>query len=213
MRNNTKQQNAFTLVEIVIAMTIVTIVSALVMDFFIESLKSTFISEQKNLINQDIRKITQELSDNAKSANYFRLYKSFNTEDRDHTSDALLEGNAGNFLLLVYQEETDPQNPSVRPIEKLVGYFLDSGVGDTGPIKKFEVTFSPAATGNLESLIPSPEQIDSFEEMVHLSQGLANKHLFYNYWNKSIMVNGKIIHGNDAKRVTDTYNFTISPRG
>jgi len=44
-------------------------------------------------------------------------------------------------------------------------------------------------------------------------EGLAKGRLFYLYTENSIMVNGKINHGSDAKQVTNTYNFTISPRG
>jgi len=49
--------------------------------------------------------------------------------------------------------------------------------------------------------------------VIELSRGLADERLFYNFWGRSVMVNGQIHHGNDAKRVTETYNFTISPRG
>jgi len=49
--------------------------------------------------------------------------------------------------------------------------------------------------------------------VVQLSEGLADGRLFYNFKNRTVMINGKIIHGNQAKWVTDTYNFSISPRG
>jgi len=38
--------------------------------------------------------------------------------------------------------------------------------------------------------------------------------LFYNFLDRSIMVRGEIIHrGAVGKRVTNTYNYTVSPRG
>ena len=49
--------------------------------------------------------------------------------------------------------------------------------------------------------------------MLELAKGLANERLFYNYRDHSIVVNGQILHGNAARSVTNTYNFTISPRG
>ena len=48
---------------------------------------------------------------------------------------------------------------------------------------------------------------------MELARGLANESLFSNLRDLTIIVNGEIVHGNNAKRVTDTYNFTISPRG
>jgi hypothetical protein len=51
-----------------------------------------------------------------------------------------------------------------------------------------------------------------------MSKGLANGRLFYNIRSKSVMVNGQIIHRGGLgktryERATNTYNFTISPRG
>lgn len=44
--------------------------------------------------------------------------------------------------------------------------------------------------------------------------GLASGSLgFENFQNRSVLVRLKILHGNQAKRVTNTYNFTITPRG
>ena len=65
----------------------------------------------------------------------------------------------------------------------------------------------------IESLIPAISTVGTHETIVELSEGLADGKLFYNFRERSIMVNGQIYHGNDYKRVTDTYNFTISPRG
>jgi hypothetical protein len=49
--------------------------------------------------------------------------------------------------------------------------------------------------------------------MLNNVNGLSNRYNFYNYQNKSVITRAKIVHGNRAKRVTNTYNFTITPRG
>lgn len=66
---------------------------------------------------------------------------------------------------------------------------------------------------NPERLFPSVSDLSNAAELIEISVGLADGKLFYNHNDQTIMVNGKIIHGNVAKRVTDTYNFSISPRG
>ena len=53
-----------------------------------------------------------------------------------------------------------------------------------------------------------------FDMIVNDLRGLSdNGLLFVNYQNRSALVRAKILHGNQAKRVTNTYNFTITPRG
>jgi hypothetical protein len=50
--------------------------------------------------------------------------------------------------------------------------------------------------------------------VIELSKGLSNGKLFYNYYDRSIMVRGEIIHrGTATRRATNTYNFTVTPRG
>ncbi len=50
--------------------------------------------------------------------------------------------------------------------------------------------------------------------LVNDLQGLAAGSLdFVNFQNRSVLVRMKILHGNQAKRVTNTYNFTVTPRG
>jgi hypothetical protein len=65
----------------------------------------------------------------------------------------------------------------------------------------------------LLSSILTLADFDRVEEVVELAKGLADNQLFSNFRERTIIVNGEIVHGSAAKRVTDTYNFTVSPRG
>lgn len=228
--------SGLTLLEIMIVTTILGFISMMSLGFFTESIKATFTSEQKNLVNRDIRRLTAELSEAAREANFVILYRSFASDDRNSIGDRLLAGNAGDFLIFGFQDVPDLSVSlnAPQPIIRLTGYYRaptnPSNPSSMGPVRKFDtdLDFDYAADG--EALLapenpldpPSPEEIlatlypkstlSDNPEVVAMSEGLANNRLFYNFGRGTIMVNGKIIHGVEAKRITDTYNFTISTR-
>lgn len=267
-------RKAFTLTEIMVTMTIVGLAMVGVTQFFIGSATILFKSEAKNDINQDIRSLTNEMTVEARNANYFAIYEAFNEDMRTVQSDVdssdenyydpnawhigvvseweleqgrvplneevipedieprsffrKRDGQSGDFLILVtYGDDLIPYDTAdgtkyphdrdyTKPIVKIVGYYrsVENEAEQTGPVRKFEVL--PQGTDRfkaIEELLPSTSKAGSFPIVVELSRGLANQRLFYNYRDRSVMVNGQIYHGNEAKEVTDTYNFTISPRG
>ena len=217
MQSNKK---AFTIVELMIALTITALILGGLMSFNIQLIKGGLFSENKNKINRDVRKITNELGDVAKESNYFVMYSSFSAADRNDSEDRLVTDQSGDFLLFV---QTAPTYVSfgVHPVSKLVGYYRSAGsveeLSNVGPVMKFEVELSTPvditdSSTTLESLIPSEGTVVA-EEILELSKGTADGKLFYNFQNKSAMINGQIYHGNVTGRVTDTYNFTVSPRG
>lgn len=206
----TKTKRGYTLVEIMMTVLVLVIVGAMVTPFLFEHIKSSYVSEQRNSINKEIRMITNEMSDNARSANYFVMYPSFAAEDRDNIADRLNDGQKGNLLVLVHQTPVEDTSLSTRPIERIVGYYKESGIA---PIMKFDIMFNPASSAAVETLIPAESASSGFTKIVDLVEGRADGKLFYNFRNKSVMINGKIFHGNTIKTVTDTYNFTVSPRG
>jgi prepilin-type N-terminal cleavage/methylation domain-containing protein len=216
-------RSGFTLSEIVVALAIFSMVIGGLLSFNVQMIKGGLFSQQKNMINRDIRAITTQLNDVAKEANYFVLYDSFETSARNDDEDRLFSNRSGDLVVFVFTAPTTSTFGS-QPVSRVVGFFRSAknleDVSNVGPVMKFDTVFSSpvdigdSGTVTLEELIPpfnSPA--DTFEEIVELSKGLANGKLFYNYEKKSIMVNGQIYHGLSGNRVTDTYNFTISPRG
>jgi prepilin-type N-terminal cleavage/methylation domain-containing protein len=136
--------------------------------------------------------------------------------------------------------DSDPtNNPSLSngTVSRMVGYWVApnrrlSGENavysfDTDAYKGAGATWTtpwgitfPAAlssTVTFESLLPPAttaySQRSDFPILLNNLSGLSNGYTFYNYQNKSIITRAKILHGNQAKRVTNTYNFTITPRG
>ncbi|MBC2601855.1 pilus assembly FimT family protein [Puniceicoccus vermicola] len=226
----------FTIMEMMLVVFVLGLIMMMSMGFFVESFKATFVSEQKNMINGDIRTLTSQLAEAAKEANFTVLYKSYSSEDRDKSEDRMLDGNSGDFIVFGFQEEPD-LSTSINapiPIMRITGYYrapMDpNDPTSEGPVRSFDTDqdFNYHASGApllspidplnpptlekiLEELYPEAT-IGNNREVVEMSEGLADKRLFYNFGKSTIMVNGKIIHGVDAKRVTDTYNFTISTR-
>ncbi len=228
------KERGFTLLEVMLVVFVLGLIMMMSMGFFMESIKATFISEQKNLINNDIRSLTAQLSEAAKESNFVMLYRSFGDEDRDLAADRLLDGNSGDFLVFGFQDDPDLSVPLNAPVPtmRITGYYRapedPDDPGSEGPVRFFDsdADYNYAAQGLpllapidpldppgieqiLTELYPESTMNDN-REVVTLSEGLANERLFYNLGEETIMVNGKIVHGVEAKQVTDTYNFTIS---
>jgi prepilin-type N-terminal cleavage/methylation domain-containing protein len=264
----TKVRNpaGFTLVEVIVTMTIIGFVVAGVMPFFLQSSKYLYTGEQKLLINADIRDFTNEMVENAREANYFVLYEAVYTRTRldgvtvrrdannngtVNAIDRRTSGQAGEFLVFVYYEDpyfdsrfydgnaTNNEITNVR-VTRLVAYWaapnrtdstktalyvMDTDQFKTSPTatswsapwgRSFPATLTTTTT--IETLLPPATLAWAQNTMgrivINDMRGLGpNASYFVNYLNRSVLVRAKILHGNLAKRVTNTYNFTITPRG
>ncbi len=220
MTERKSNRQGFTLVELLITLSIMGLVMTGLMLFYRDSTIMLFTSDQKLKINADIRTLTNEMTDVARNANHFTIYDSFAGDFRTTTPYEdwrLHDGESGDVLVLIfYGVDPSPLDNIPAPIIRLVGYYrsIDNPSENTGPVRKFDVAIpSTQQTQPVETLVPTEAQASTFTQVIELSRGLANGKLFYNFRDRSIMVNGQIYHGNDAKRVNDTYNFTISPRG
>lgn len=261
----------FSLTEVIVTMALFSLVMAGALPFFVSNLKYQFVGEQKLLINNDIRRITNELVENAREANSFALYRSFHNQNnylnaavsRDFNgsgtvtwADRLLNGQAGDFLVLVYYSDpyfdsrffdgTVGNAPVLTngQVTRLVGYYVapnrripgeyalysfdtdDSrGAGATWttpwgatfPATLSSVLPQPTGTTTIEALLPGATsawaQAAAHRIVINDLNGLSGGFTFFNFQNRSVIVRTKILHGNQAKRVTNTYNFTITPRG
>lgn len=223
IRIHSSDRRGYTLVEVLIAMGVIGFLVAGLLPFFIQTSTSLFVTEQKLKVNNDIRKFTSEMEDHAREANHYLIYATFATADRDGEADRKRDGESGDFMVLVFDDNPIGVSPLIsRPIRRVVGYYraatdpLDPA--SEGPVRKFDsdvdswgVTFP--SNLDVESVLPSIAQVANFKRVIELSKGLANQRLFYNFHNRSIMVKGEILHGSAIKRVSNTYNFTVSPRG
>lgn len=221
------RERGFTLLEVAITTGLFSMLSVGVTSFLLQCLNTYQYDTGKLLVNRDIRSFTSEMTENASYANYFMIFPSFTERTQTVevgdsesgyvtvTADAAVnDGLSGDFLLLVFSDPDDSAN-----IVKLVGYYRSpanpSDPASEGPVRRFERSFVGGVTGaNIWDLLPETNTADDNPEVVELSQGLADGKLFYNFRDRSVMVKGKIFHdGNLMRRATNTYNFTVSPRG
>jgi len=244
-----RSASGFSLAEMMVSLTIFSLLMGMIVEFSVESSKNMYLSEQKCTINKDMRNLTSQMSDDARDANFFVMYSNYTMAARTTASQELLQANSGDFLVLVtYGTPPSTLKFNIRPVASIVGYYrapyqtnqtvIDPITGQAAvglePVRKFTLTVGNGlaanqyllATGSadlpaggtattLEALLPDASQatIDSHTIVVQLAQGLADGCLFHNFWGKSVMLNGKIVQGNNDTSVHDTYNFTISPRG
>lgn len=217
-----------TLSELLIATSISGAVMAGLMAIFIQALKIYDYEEKKLGINRNIRTFTSELSETATYANYALIYPDFGTRASitavknpvtgDITTAGLSvpleDGKSGDMLVLVFVDPLDDSR-----IERMVGYYrapaataADQGAG---PVRRFERIFSPSSTSKAVTLLPALSTVGDWPEVIELSKGLSDGRLFHNFYGRSIMVKGEIIQSTGAGQriATNTYNFTISPRG
>lgn len=207
-----------TLVEILVVLAILMLVVGGLLTFFIQSLNVYHYDSGKLLVNRDMRTFTSEITDNATYANYFIIYPSFT--DRTVTSGSVTTdakryaGESGNMLVLVFRDPSDD-----KKINRIVGYYRDpNAVNGEAPVRKFDRTISPSSSAEVWTLLPATSTAQTNEEVIELSKNIGSQELFYNFYGRSVMVKCDIIHRTDTgknryERATNTYNFTVSPRG
>ncbi|MBC2604662.1 type II secretion system protein [Pelagicoccus albus] len=194
---------AFTLVEVMVTLTVSGIVLGASMTFLVSASNFAAYNEGKLLVNKDIRKFTSQLSDYATYSNLFVIYKSFT--DRTVVDD----GGSGDFLVLGFVDENDP-----NLYTQIIGFYRSATTDEEGPVRKFSISYNTPQDSLIADLLPAESTFSDHEEIVELSRGLSDGHLFHNYFGRSVTVQGQILHqGSTLNRATNTYNFTISPRG
>ncbi len=211
------KKSAYSLVEILMVMGILGFLMVGVLGIFIQSHNGMFVSVEKTKINRDMRMFTGDMANVARSSNHFFIYESFDAVDRNDVLDRKTRTQTGDFLVLVSQEPY-PNPDDDFHITRIVGYYRNAATGALGPVMKFEIDYTPAnykkaSTNQIETLLPAAGTKGTHEKIVEMSEGLANGSLFMNYEDRSIMIKGQIYHGNEYKRLTDTYNLTVTPRG
>lgn len=225
LKRNRQRSHAagFTLMEMLISLMIISLLATGLMVFMVDVARGIFWGTEKAEISEDVRSFTMRLAAEARSANAAIIYKSFATTDRNAGSDRRDDSQSGDCLVLVntepYPDADDPEHYTSAIIYFRRGAADDDGVG---PVYRLEwqasspSDFVDTSTQTLEELLATiaPDDTGEYPVVIELSRGVANGRLFTNYkQGKVTVVNGEILHGNNVKEVTNTYNLSISPRG
>lgn len=286
-------RRAFTLLEVLIAMTIGGFVLAAVMALFIFTLQNNYVGEQRLLANNDVRYFTEQMVHNARASNIIRLYKSFYVyasgpaqnvypftgnlggtvtpfapDNPLDVNDEVAAGQTGDFLVLIsyfgskpatdpflnYVSNSNPANvitynnngiPGL-PVSRLILYWVapntafpgetamymfdsnnTNGVLPWNAVNLSNGTTYLTALSALEGLLPNNTLTNAAANatpawaqiVLNDVRGLSADGSGLNFTNytttqyTSVLMKSLILHGNAAKRVTDTYDFTITPGG
>jgi prepilin-type N-terminal cleavage/methylation domain-containing protein len=170
MKNNPRR-HGFTLVEIIVALTITGILLAGVMSFYIQNVRTMYASEQRMKLAGQIKKFSNELIVQASRSNQFVLFKSAAAGDFDGPNTAPNSGNsdrqiinvsdpanplhpAGDLVVFVYYEIPKPVAQTFHRISKLEGYFLQPDGTGIGPVIKVVIDLSATpSTSSVESIL------------------------------------------------------------
>ena len=228
-----QRRGGFSLVELMVAVAIMAVVSIGICQFTLATARTLFDSSAKLQINKDIRHFTGELSVSGRTARAFYLYPSFPEGSALTLSQRRSAGQSGDLAIFMATEpepidEALPDAVQEFYVTRLVAYARVPDEGSQmGPVIRYERTYphdpengvyaprTSASTFSIESMINDmlTSASTTRREVLQLSRGLADERLFFNYREHSLIVNGEILHGNDTRRVTNTYNFTVTPRG
>ncbi len=224
MNSRTHKPKGFTIVEALVAMSIILLIMAGVLPMYIQSSKRIMESDSKYEVNAEIRGFTNEIIAQAREADAFVLYDSF---EKTWIDDALVnfrnssyegmgrlrDGETGKFLLLLYYEvDPDPYDKIPALLDHMIGIYLDAKDNEIeGPLRIFFKT-NIDSSKCMEENIPGISTSSTHKIIVDSMEGLLDGDVFYNFSSRSIMVNGKISHATGAIEESNTYNFTITPR-
>jgi hypothetical protein len=209
-----RPSRGFTLIEALVTLGLMGLVTVGVLRFAIQALNIYHYDGGRLLVNKDIRTFTSSIAADAVASNYFRIYPDYQTRT------AVTDGNSGDFLLLIFTAMNATTGAST--IERLIGYYRDpantSDPASLGPVRRFDVAIATADQSlDLATLLTQYAPTTSTHAnpvVIQLAQGLANGDLFYNYYDRSVMIRGQIVEqGNQMRSAVNTYNFTVSPRG
>ncbi len=207
MKEMRNAKHGYTLVEVMIATSLFTLVMGLALSFLLNVKNTAIETESKLLISHDIRRFTNELADNVTQSSRHYIFPSY-TERSARVSS----GESGDMLVLIYTD-----GPGSSDAIRIAGYYRDGTPETEGPVKRFDIPLDPPQSvkrmNQVIDLLPPVSAKGSHREIIELSRGLSDGQLFNNFHANAIAIQGEIIHqGRVAQQTTNTYNFTVYRR-
>jgi hypothetical protein len=188
-------------------------------------------------VNEDIRRVTSNLTNDATYSSLYSLYPDFSTRTLTGGADAASSYNtSGNFIVFAYAT-TD--TAGVTTVNRLVGYYLNPNAAGIGPLQRFDVTFNKVIMGNTTNSAASPpvytmcdllnsslvnqpsSAINNNPILMPIVQGTSGGCLFYRppkigQTSDSAMIMGQITEIThklgSVRQAIHTFQLTVSPR-
>lgn len=232
---------AFTLVELMVSASILTISLALTFGVLLAVTRLNVRTTLKDELSADFRSVTRLLADQGRLANTFRIYKSFAESDRvsgvgqGRAGGPVGVAQSGDLVVFVYFSSADIGGAlSAQRISRIIGVFREDSGGGVGPLRYFDSaihnwkqtfsTASPApAVSTIEQLLPPYSYLSQCPVLAQLTLGTVGTttdlNTFYNLNNTALLVNGMIFKeksnsgaGLYGFESKNAYNLTITPR-
>lgn len=232
-------RSAFTLVELLIGISIVGMVSTAATAFYVQSMKTGYTSEQQMKLITTMRSLTNEMIFNGSRAHELILYNSTAASDRTPELRKVVVNEAtetssddicptGNFVVFIYYELPKPAAQAKYRIAKLIGYYLDQR--DAGPAALTRITIDlteAPSTDTVETILTNHWTSAARRVMapritpLALSDAYSSStppQLFYKRANQNIAVCGQLLQSakttntNDWRTYTRSFYFSVTVR-
>lgn len=213
-----KQKKGFTLAEIIVGITVFSLLSVGVYQFMSLSMQGLHKSGQTLHASNDVRGCFDNFQQDAMKASYAVLYDDyagdFRTSQDPMSNFRLDAGSAGNFVLLVYNGiDADIYDAQPAPIDKIIGYYLDNSDPLNHKIRRFEKQLNAAYVGqDIEGFLPPTTEIAQHHRELDSIKGVMDDMAFYKVKHNAIMLGIRTKTGSGSHQYSRMLNstFTIS---
>lgn len=215
-----RRSAGFTLAELMVATAVMGLVGACLAQFSLSTSRVLFDSTATIHMSSDVSMFTSRISRDGLTARSFYIYPTFG--NNQSINNRVRDGGTGDLLVFVWiapQVVNGVPNYDRFYYTRIVGYGRTAGENGYGPVVRFERTFPQIEAYRTSAISVEGVLSQALSggnppvPVVELARGLASQNLFYNLRDNSIIINGEILQGNDARSVTNTYNFSVTPRG
>ncbi len=198
-----QKRQAFTLIEVIVVLSIMGFVLAAISSMYIYSLRTSNTTTINLQMSQKLRSLSSTLFSDIESADGFVVYESF------QSSRALVPATGkGNYLVLYYTDNNDL-------IYKVIGYYLLDNSTDANPValKRHETTFPITYADMTQVPLPAPAtsstHLTILDKVVGSQVGPRGNCLFVYQDASKILVSGRYLYLANAQTASLNRPFSF----
>ena len=229
---------AFTLVEVLLAMSIFTLMGAMMLSLIIGTTKSLYAVEKKTTLDRNFRTTTSALTQLVEAADYTYVISAY-----DSMNSPVGTGERGDMFVAVFYKNPnatvlkDGEMVQDTTVSRIVGFCRMKGAGETEgaagyPVYQFDSKYNDwgldfskgvdadATYASIAKLLPSPNQMVLFTKLadsafatnVPGSDRKDGKIFLNNSAGTGALMLARIREGSAGNYQSNTYAFSISSR-